>query len=208
VPDENMPVAAAKPKVTPPKKAVAAPAKATGSKGLGSTGAASKGTGSGAASTLGKGTSSTATGTGGGGQWPLPPQPANPADVWKMSPRDRGRLIQDALAETDYKGWFQPDDITKRRNWPLIDFITNDHSHSVSLKTYDPVTKRFQDLTTMEDMLDHVEDLAFNAPGKRVTLDVRMPPGTPPQVMKDVADVVRLKVGRVPGFSVVVKTYP
>lgn len=125
-----------------------------------------------------------------------------------MSPRDRGRLIQDALAKTEYKGYFQPDEITKRRNWPLIDFITNDNSHSVSLKTFDPSTKAYQDLQTIEEVMDQVEDLAFNAPSKRVTLDVRMPPGTPVQVMSNLAQTLRDKVGRVPGFSVVVRTYP
>ena len=119
-------------------------------------------------------------------------------DVWAKSEFVRGREIQEALARTDYADYLQTDDIPgydKARNFPLIDFISQDHGHSVSLKTYNPFATAYAEGDTIYSVLEHANELEGYAPGGQVTLDIRVPPGTPPEVMQDLLDTVNGEVG-------------
>jgi outer membrane protein OmpA-like peptidoglycan-associated protein len=119
-------------------------------------------------------------------------------DVWAKNEFERGREIQDALARTDYANYLQTDDIPgydKARNFPLIDFISEDHNHSVSIKTYNPFATAYADGDTIYSVLEHANELEGYAPAGRVTLDIRVPPGTPPEVTQDLLDTVNGEVG-------------
>src|SRR5690349_4479130 len=101
------------------------------------------------------------------------------AEVWEQNERLRGRAIQNELARSDYQGYLETDNIPgyeRARNFPLIDFVSSDNTHSVSAKTYNPYSQAFADLTTHEDLIEHANELVLGAPGDRVTLDVRVPP--------------------------------
>jgi hypothetical protein len=140
-------------------------------------------------------------------------QPTNPPlgpEVWEQSELLRGRAIQNELAQSDYQGYVETDKLPgyeKAKNFPLIDFVSQDHTHSVSAKTYNPYSKAFGDLTTHEDLVEHANELVLGAPGDRVTLDVRVPPGTPPGVMNDLKETVDISVDD-PRLETVVQTWP
>ena len=119
-------------------------------------------------------------------------------DIWAQPEFTRGRAIQDALASTDYAGWLQTDDLEgfeNARNFPLIDFVSPDHDHSVSVKTYNPFAGRYASGDTLYDVVAHADELAAHAPEGRVTLDVRVPPGTPEHVMQELRDTLYGQVG-------------
>jgi hypothetical protein len=142
----------------------------------------------------------------------VPPAPptGSPGDIWAQTEYRRGRVIQDRLAETDYAGYIETDTLDgfqRAKNFPLIDFISPDHTHSVSVKTYNPFSNAFAGGDTLYDIVDHAQELADYAPGDRVTLDVRVPPNTPPEVMQDIVDTVQDVVGD-PRLEVKVSTFP
>jgi hypothetical protein len=131
-------------------------------------------------------------------------------DVWAKQENVRGREIQDSLAQTDYQGYIETDSLDgfqRSRNFPLVDFVSPDGAHSVSVKTYNPFSKGYAAGDTIYDIVAHADELADFAPGNRVTLDVRVPPGTPQQVIDDLIDTVRSQVDN-PRFEIVVRTYP
>lgn len=133
-------------------------------------------------------------------------------DVWAKREDVRGREIQDALAKTDYKDYIETDTLDgfqKSKNFPLIDFISADGTHAVSVKSYNPFSKGYASGDTIYDIVAHAEELADFAPASatKVTLDVRVPPGTPPEVIQDLIDTVRSQVDN-PRFEIVVRIYP
>jgi len=131
-------------------------------------------------------------------------------DVWAKQENVRGREIQDSLARSDYQDYIETDSLDgfqRSRNFPLVDFVSADGAHSVSVKTYNPFAKVYAAGDTIYDIVAHADELADFAPGSRVTLDVRVPPGTPQQVIDDLIDTVRSQVDN-PRFDIVVKTYP
>jgi hypothetical protein len=131
-------------------------------------------------------------------------------DVWAKQENVRGREIQDNLAQTDYDGYIETDSLDgfqRSKNFPLVDFVSPDGTHSVSVKTYNPFAKSYASGDTIYDIVAHADELADFAPGNRVTLDVRVPPGTPQQVIDDLIDTVRSQVDN-PRFEIVVNTYP
>jgi hypothetical protein len=134
----------------------------------------------------------------------------NAEDVWAKQENVRGREIQDSLAQTDYQNYIETDSLDgfqRSRNFPLVDFVSPDGAHSVSVKTYNPYAKGYAAGDTIYDIVAHADELADFAPGTRVTLDVRVPPGTPQQVIDDLIDTVRSQVDN-PRFDIVVRTYP
>jgi hypothetical protein len=136
----------------------------------------------------------------------------NAEDVWAKQENVRGREIQDALAQSDYQGYIETDSLDgfqRSKNFPLVDFVSPDGAHSVSVKTYNPFAKSYAGGDTIYDIVAHADELADFAPSgsTRVTLDVRVPPGTPQQVIDDLIDTVRSQVDN-PRFEIVVRTYP
>ena len=95
----------------------------------------------------------------------------------------------------------------KAKNFPLIDFVSPDQTHSVSAKTYNPYSQAFADLKTHEDLVEHANELALAAPDERVTLDVRVPPGTPQVAMDDLKETVDWSVDD-SRLETVVQTWP
>ena len=95
------------------------------------------------------------------------------ADIWKMDPKARGRLIEDHLAVTEYEDWFRVG-AEHGGTFPLIDFQKG--TTVVSLKTADTASKTF-----ISRMKTHIRDLGLrrimvddNVATK--VLDLRVPP--------------------------------
>jgi hypothetical protein len=136
----------------------------------------------------------------------------NAEDVWAKQENVRGREIQDSLAQTDYQGYIETDTLDgfqRSKNFPLVDFVSPDGTHAVSVKTYNPFAKSYAAGDTIYDIVAHADELADFAPSTstRVTLDVRVPPNTPQQVIDDLIETVRSQVDN-PRFEIVVRTYP
>ncbi len=139
-----------------------------------------------------------------------PTKPPLGAEVWEQGELLRGRAIQNELAKSDYQGYLETDTLPgyeKAKNFPLIDFVSPDQTHSVSAKTYNPYSQAFADLKTHEDLVEHANELALAAPGERVTLDVRVPPGTPQVAMDDLKETVDWSVDD-SRLETVVQTWP
>jgi hypothetical protein len=136
----------------------------------------------------------------------------DPAQAWKLNPIDRGREIQRQLSKSDYAGYIETDTLPgyeKAKNFPLVDFVSPDNSHSVSLKTYDPSTGRFGAGETLYDVQEHAEELVGSAPGTRVTLDIRVPDGWPQELKNDLRDTIRETIDDPDGrLDVVVDEFP
>jgi hypothetical protein len=120
-------------------------------------------------------------------------------DIWAIREDRRGKEIQKELASTEFAGYFVTDTlpdfvtgkVSKAENFPLIDFISADNTHAVSLKTVNPYSKGYSRGDTIYGLQEHAEELVGFAPGERVTLDIRFPPGTPSSVMTEIADALR-----------------
>jgi len=109
-----------------------------------------------------------------------------PVDLWSRPEFERGREIENQLAATDYSNFVRTDDLPgfeKARNFPLIDFVSADRSHSVSVKTYNPFAGTFAQGETLYTVQEHAEELVGSAPGTRITLDIRVPTNTPPHLL-------------------------
>jgi hypothetical protein len=161
-----------------------------------------------AAADVGKGPD---TGTG-------PGKGPDAGDVWNKDVLSRGRIIQDRLAETDYKGYVNLDTGTPLQNFPLIDFLSTDGTHSISVKTLDP---RSADFTSgrwfyerggdnpFRTGLEHAQELVDAAPGTHVTLDIRVPPGTPQDIIDSNRELLMREVDDPTSrLTVVVETFP
>ena len=94
--------------------------------------------------------------------------------VWSKAATQRGIDIENTLAKTDYKDWFN---IGKKNNgyFPLVDFQKGDNL--VSLKTVDTTGK-----TWLKRMQDHIDDLGtrgatVDGQQANMILDLRVQPG-------------------------------
>jgi len=122
--------------------------------------------------------------------------------IWSKAPIVRGELIELILSKTQYRKWGH---IGREHGgtWPLFDFIKG--GRAVSLKTIDPTAKTFYD-TGLPNLVAHAEDLA-NRPIRGVvrrTLDVRVPQGTDPNLMKEIAETIK---DTVENLEVIVTTF-
>lgn len=133
-----------------------------------------------------------------------------PDNVWHADPTTRGRRIQDFLAESDYRDWIETDKLVGGGNtYPLIDFVSPDGRYSVSVKTLDTSTRSFavRD-NTLESLADHAPELADHAYGKTVTLDLRVFPGTPPELVQRLQEDLTDIIGEPDRFTAVVRVFP
>jgi filamentous hemagglutinin len=96
--------------------------------------------------------------------------------VWSLNPFKRGRAIEDAVTKQyQAQGWLALDDLTRAKNWPLVDFQRG--NTLVSLKSVNTGGK-----TWMTRMEAHIEDLGTRGatvggnPANMV-LDLRVQPG-------------------------------
>ncbi|GAA2382542.1 hypothetical protein GCM10010404_43730 [Nonomuraea africana] len=138
------------------------------------------------------------------------PHPAIVDDFWLKGERERGRQIQDHLARAEYQEYLETDSLPgyeKARNFPLVDFVSADHTHSVSIKTHNPFAKTFASGDTIYDLVNHADELAYHAPGSRVTLDIRVPPGTPDHVTEELRETI-LEIVDSERLEVIVRTFP
>jgi len=130
------------------------------------------------------------------------PAGSNLADVWKLRPTERGKVIESYLADTEYSdanGWYH---IGAENNgyFPLVDFQQG--NTLVSLKTVNT-----NGASWMGDMENHIDDLAYNGatvdgqPANMV-LDLRVQPGG----AQDAAPLVQY--GQQQGVTVVIKEFP
>ncbi len=100
----------------------------------------------------------------------------NSKNVWNLPATTRGNVIEDTLAKTEYKDWFN---VGKENNgyFPLIDFFDKKTNTAVSLKTVD--TKG----TTWQDRIEkHIEDLGsrgvnYDNQTSNMKLDIRVQKG-------------------------------
>lgn len=123
------------------------------------------------------------------------------ADVWKLPARQRGILIEDELAASDYKNWYH---VGAERGgyFPLVDFQQG--NTLVSLKSVDTTGTRW-----LGDMQEHVADLATrgatvnNQPANMV-LDLRVQPGG----LSDAQELVNYASQNYPNVTVIVTEYP
>ena len=107
---------------------------------------------------------------------PKPPPKASfpEVDVWKLKPTTRGTVIEERLARTEYKDWWN---IGQERGgtFPLVDFQMG--NTLVSLKTVNTTGK-----TWKSRMRAHIADLStrgatVSGRPARMVLDVRVQPG-------------------------------
>ncbi|MBS1912880.1 MAG: hypothetical protein JST22_12915 [Bacteroidetes bacterium] len=109
----------------------------------------------------------------------IPPEDlAEGTALWELSPTLRGQMIEDQLAQTDYKtidGWFRIG--AENNGWfPLIDF--QNEGEVVSVKTVD--TRGFGWMERMEDHIRDLDDREITVNGEPVALkrlDIRVEPG-------------------------------
>jgi hypothetical protein len=134
-------------------------------------------------------------------------------EIWTYRADYRGHYIQSRLAKTDYKNYIEPllrnqDELDQF--FPVVDFVSVDGKHAVSLKTYDPYAKSALDLS-IEDLAIHADELAdFRrySTFERVTLEVRVPPGTPPAAMNNIRTAISEFLRKGSGVDLVVKPWP
>lgn len=99
--------------------------------------------------------------------------------VWNLSATLRGKMIEKALAESDYEGWYN---IGQENNgyFPIIDFQNG--SNVVSLKTLDPRLPSYSGSGATNKVLDYLNQLdtpilVNDNPANKI-LDERIPGGT------------------------------
>jgi filamentous hemagglutinin len=94
-------------------------------------------------------------------------------EIWNMVPVQRGKLIEDILAETDYKDWHRVG-AENNGKFPLVDFQQGDNL--VSLKTVDTRGSGW-----MSDMRSEIRSLSgareVNGVSANMGLDIRVQPG-------------------------------
>jgi len=102
--------------------------------------------------------------------------PGRGASVWSTDPLVRGRVIEGAVTKQyEAQGWFALDDLTRAKNWPLVDFQKG--NTLVSLKSVDTTGS-----TWLTRMQEHIRDLGTRGatvgdnPANMV-LDLRVQPG-------------------------------
>ncbi|MDI1451767.1 hypothetical protein [Polyangium sp. 6x1] len=131
------------------------------------------------------------------------------ADVWKEGPVNRGRLIEEDLAKTEYDDWIHTDELpgySSAKNYPVVDFAKD--NQIVSLKTADTqlnswYSKLRGDIRTLADFTPP-SNLASGNVSK--ILDLRVQPGgieLAGQKLKDLANYAREY-----GIELRVKPYP
>ncbi len=97
-----------------------------------------------------------------------------PAQVWEISPMQRGNIIEDSLAKSDYKDWYHVGE-ERNRKFPLVDFQNG--KTLVSLKSVDTTGS-----TWFTRMSDHIVDLGtrgamVDGQPADMVLDLRVQPG-------------------------------
>ncbi|WP_235025654.1 hypothetical protein [Listeria monocytogenes] len=100
-------------------------------------------------------------------------------DVWDLAPMQRGNKIEEILAKTEYKDWFNCGQLNNGK-FPTIDFQLG--NSVVSLKTIDPRLASYVDGKVNTKIIEYLEDLSREItvagnPAEK-TLDVRIPKGT------------------------------
>lgn len=100
-------------------------------------------------------------------------------DVWELAPMQRGNKIEEILAKTEYKDWFNCGQLNNGK-FPTIDFQLG--NSVVSLKTIDPRLASYVDGKVNTKIIEYLEDLSREItvagnPAEK-TLDVRIPKGT------------------------------
>lgn len=100
-------------------------------------------------------------------------------DVWDLTPMQRGNKIEEILAKTEYKDWFNCGQLNNGK-FPTIDFQLG--NSVVSLKTIDPRLASYVDGKVNTKIIEYLEDLSREItvagnPAEK-TLDVRIPKGT------------------------------
>lgn len=140
----------------------------------------------------------------------------NEADIWTVREDYRGLYIQSRLAKSEYKDYFEP--LLRNRpetdDWfPMIDFVSNNEKHVVSLKTYNPYTKKAAlniDESFVTIQKNAQEMVEYNwPPGVRGTLDIRIPPGAHPNVVNNLKEALSEFIGKgTIKLDVVIRTYP
>lgn len=101
-------------------------------------------------------------------------------DVGQLTGTKRGNAIEELLAHTEYKDWWNCG--TEMNGYfPVVDFsMGND---VVSLKTIDPTLKSYQNGKAYDKIMEYIENLASSIIGTEgesfnKILDVRVPEGT------------------------------
>lgn len=136
----------------------------------------------------------------------------NEEEIWSKREDYRGLYIQSRLAKTDYKDYGEPllryrDEIDE---WFPFDFVSRDSKHAVSLKTYNPMSKSALEFQKLQEHVKELVEADFRrfTPFERVTLDVRVPPGTAQEAMNNVRMSISEYLGRGTGLDLVVKPWP
>lgn len=102
-----------------------------------------------------------------------------PSDAWKLDPKVRGKVIEEILAQTEYKdAWHCGAE--NGGYFPAVDF--QEDMQAVSLKTIDPSLPSYQNGGGTSKIIKYIEALCRNIKIEGVplskVLDVRIPEGT------------------------------
>jgi len=124
---------------------------------------------------------------------------ARPPSVWDLNPTDRGNAIEEQLAQTEYRDWFN---IGQENNgkFPLVDFQNG--NNLVSLKSVD--TNGSSWMQRMKDTIDQLRASGAEVDGNQANmiLDLRVQPGG----LQDAAPLVQY--GQAQQVTVIIKEFP
>lgn len=125
--------------------------------------------------------------------------PSKLSDVWKLGATERGDVIEEVLASTEYKDWYNIGS-SQGGYFPVIDFQKG--SEVVSLKTIDPTLSSMSGSGATNKVVDYLNDLdkEITVDGNLANkiLDVRIPEGTKSNIditrIQEVADELGIKI--------------
>ncbi|MFV0394904.1 MAG: hypothetical protein ACK5LC_10995, partial [Coprobacillaceae bacterium] len=130
----------------------------------------------------------------------------NISEVWKLSPTERGQVLEELLAHSEYTDWYHCG-VDMGGYFPYYDFELN--GSVISLKTIDPSLPSYIDGGVNLAIENYINDLSlptFTNPNGNIVkriLDIRIPQGT-----KDLLDLDYLiQYAKENGITLKIKEY-